>query len=410
MDKKTICLAFQVHIPPMLKRYHFFDIGKDHEYFDEFSNRSTTRRLAKNCYLPMNAVLLKLIERYGKKFRVSFSISGLAMDMFEKYSPEVLDSFKELAETGCVEFLAQTYSHSLTSLVGDKEFAEQVKKHGAEVLRHFGVKCKGFCNTEMIYSNTIGEAVAKLGYRTILTEGARHILGWKSPNFVYTNVNEPKLRVLMRNHHLSNDIALRFSAKGWSQWPLTAEKYFSWINETTAGNDLINIFLDYEAFGEYNNAESGIFSFVESLPEEVFKSDEYAFTTVSETSTAHQPKAPLNVLHEMSWTDEERDMTAWLGNELQVEAFEELNKLQKDVKALKDEYLTEDYYKLLACDNLYYMTTKLFSDGGRSAVSPYESPYEAFINYMNVISDMNERIANIKLERSAKKSKKVVAE
>ena len=401
MEKRTLCLYFQVHQPIRLRKYHFFDIGKYSDYYDDFANRSFTKKIAERCYLPANRVLLELIKKYGKNFKVAFSITGLAIEQFRKYAPEVIDSFKALAGTGCVEFLAETYSHSLACLVDETEFKHQVKRHADLMKELFGMKPVTFRNTELVYSDEIGEMVAKMGYTTMLTEGARHILGWKSPNYLYTNSINPKLKLLLKNFRLSDDIAFRFSDKQWDQWPLTAEKYVSWLD--AADGEIVNLFMDYETFGEHQNAETGIFDFLAALPGQVFSASDFEFLTPKEAAAKHQPVAPLHVPYPISWADEERDLTAWLGNELQNEAFEELYKVRDKVNALKDESLTHDYNCLQASDHFYYMCTKLFADGDiHRYFTPYDTPYEAFINYMNVLSDF---ILRVEREYKEKKSK-----
>lgn len=401
MEKRTLCLYFQVHQPIRLRKYHFFDIGKYSDYYDDFANRSFTKKIAERCYLPANRVLLELIKKYGKNFKVAFSITGLAIEQFRKYAPEVIDSFKALAGTDCVEFLAETYSHSLACLVDETEFKHQVKRHADLMKELFGMKPVTFRNTELVYSDEIGEMVAKMGYTTMLTEGARHILGWKSPNYLYTNSINPKLKLLLKNFRLSDDIAFRFSDRQWDQWPLTAEKYVSWLD--AADGEIVNLFMDYETFGEHQNAETGIFDFLAALPGQVFSASDFEFLTPKEVAAKHQPVAPLHVPYPISWADEERDLTAWLGNELQNEAFEELYKVRDKVNALKDESLTHDYNCLQASDHFYYMCTKLFADGDiHRYFTPYDTPYEAFINYMNVLSDF---ILRVEREYKEKKSK-----
>ena len=401
MEKRTLCLYFQVHQPIRLRKYHFFDIGKYSDYYDDFANRSFTKKIAERCYLPANRVLLELIKKYGKNFKVAFSITGLAIEQFRKYAPEVIDSFKALAGTGCVEFLAETYSHSLACLVDETEFKHQVKRHADLMKELFGMKPVTFRNTELVYSDEIGEMVAKMGYTTMLTEGARHILGWKSPNYLYTNSINPKLKLLLKNFRLSDDIAFRFSDRQWDQWPLTAEKYVSWLD--AADGEIVNLLMDYETFGEHQNAETGIFDFLAALPGQVFSASDFEFLTPKEAAAKHQPVAPLHVPYPISWADEERDLTAWLGNELQNEAFEELYKVRDKVNALKDESLTHDYNCLQASDHFYYMCTKLFADGDiHRYFTPYDTPYEAFINYMNVLSDF---ILRVEREYKEKKSK-----
>ena len=405
MEKRTLCLYFQVHQPVRLRKYHFFDIGKNNDYYDDFANRTYTRKIADRCYLPANRVILDLIKKYGKNFKVAFSITGLAIEQFQKYAPEVIDSFKELAATGSVEFLAETYSHSLACLVDEAEFKRQVKRHSEVMKDLFGMKPVTFRNTELVYSDEIGEMVANMGYTTMLTEGARHILGWKSPNYLYTNSINPKLRLLLKNFRLSDDIAFRFSNQNWDQWPLTAEKYVSWL--TAADGEIVNLFMDYETFGEHQSAGTGIFDFLAALPGQVFANSDFEFLTPKEAAAKHQPVAPLHVPYPISWADEERDLTAWLGNELQNEAFEELYKTREKVNALKDEALIHDYNCLQASDHFYYMCTKLFADGDiHSYFTPYATPYEAFINYMNVLSDFILRVDNEYEKQKGKTSKR----
>lgn len=405
MEKRTLCLYFQVHQPVRLRKYHFFDIGKNNDYYDDFANRTYTRKIADRCYLPANRVILELIKKYGKNFKVAFSITGLAIEQFQKYAPEVIDSFKELAATGSVEFLAETYSHSLACLVDEAEFKRQVKRHSEVMKDLFGMKPVTFRNTELVYSDEIGEMVANMGYTTMLTEGARHILGWKSPNYLYTNSINPKLRLLLKNFRLSDDIAFRFSDQNWDQWPLTAEKYVSWL--TAADGEIVNLFMDYETFGEHQSAGTGIFDFLAALPGQVFANSDFEFLTPKEAAAKHQPVAPLHVPYPISWADEERDLTAWLGNELQNEAFEELYKTREKVNALKDEALIHDYNCLQASDHFYYMCTKLFADGDiHSYFTPYATPYEAFINYMNVLSDFILRVDNEYEKQKGKTNKR----
>lgn len=404
MEKKTLCLYFQVHQPIRLRKYHFFDIGKNSSYYDDFTNRTLVQKVSQSCYLPANQMLMDLIKRYGKNFKVSFSISGVAIEQFKQYAPEVIDSFKELAKTGCVEFLAETYSHSLASLVDEKEFEVQVKKHSDLVKKVFGYKPVTFRNTELIYSDTIGDMVAGMGYTAMLTEGAKHVLGWKSPNYIYCNAQNPKLRLLLKNSHLSDDIAFRFSQQSWSEWPLTADKYVKWLSDSAEKDEVVNLFMDYETLGENQSKESGIFAFFNALPEQVFSSSVFEFLTPSEVVAKHQPVSALHVPYAISWKDEERDLTAWLGNELQNEAFEELYKIRDKVESLKDEDLMRDYCYLQSSDHLYYMNTKLFSDVNHYRYdSPYGTPYEAFINYMNVTSDLAMRVENKYIEQKKRK-------
>ena len=389
--KKSVCLYFQVHQPTRLRLYRFFDIGKDSHYYDDYANRTILRRIAQKCYLPMNELLLRLIERHKGKFKVAFSISGTALEQFGRYAPEVLESFRRLAATGCVEFLCETYYHSLSSLSSPAEFRHQVLKHKEAVREAFGVEPVTFRNTELIYSDSIGAEVYGMGFKTLLTEGAKHILGWKSPDFLYSGGTQPKLKLLLRNASLSDDIAFRFSNRSWSEWPLTAEKYLDWLQ--AADGDIVNLFMDYETFGEHQHADSGIFDFMEALPAAVIGSGKLAFVTPSEAAKKLSPVDSLDVPEAISWADEERDVTAWLGNELQQEAFNKLYGLTEKLSILNDPVLWSDFGHLQESDHLYYMCTKFFSDGDvHKYFNPYDTPYEAFINYMNVLSDFIIRV------------------
>ena len=392
--KKSICIYFQIHHPERLRKYQFFDIGKKHNYFDNYANRSELEDLAENCYLPANALLLELIKKYEGKFKVAFSISGSAIDQLEMHTPEVIRSFQELAQTGQVEFLAETYSHSLASLSEDTdEFELQVKRHSTAIKELFGKKPVTFRNTSLIYSDKIGKRVADLGFKTMLTDGAKHVLGWKSPNFVYKNALDENLNLLLKNSKLSDDIAIRFSDRNWSEYPLTSEKYVDWVSHSLQDTEVLNLFMNYEVIGHYNRAESGIFDFLRYFIQQIAENPNYQFLLPKEVTKKHTAKDILPVPYPISWTDEERDITSWLGNELQKEAFTELFKIQPLVKKKKNAELNEDYSRLQASEHFYFMRTKLFSGADyHKYILPYESPYEAFINYMNVLSDFIERV------------------
>lgn len=391
--KKTICFYFQVHQPDRLRLYRFFDIGRESYYYDDFANRTILKRVAERCYLPANQLMLELIKKHKGKFKIAYSISAVALDQFEMYAPEVIESFKELANTGCVEFLGETYSHSLASLASPAEFKEQVKLHSAKIKELFGYKPKVFRNTELIYSDNIGIMVDALGFKGMLTEGAKHILGWKSSNYIYNNPAVPNLKLLLKNFALSDDIAFRFSDTKWDSWPLTSEKYAGWLADILQKDEIVNLFMDYETFGEHQHRSSGIFDFLKHLPDEILKKGNIEFCTPSEVCKKHESVAPLNVPYSISWADEERDTTAWLGNELQNEAFSKLYSIESDVKKCKDESLLSDFRKLQESDHFYYMCTKFFSDGAvHKYFNPYSTPYEAFINYMNVLSDFMLRV------------------
>ena len=403
MATKSICLYFQVHQPTRLRLYRFFDIGKDSHYYDDFANRTILRRVAQKCYLPMNRLMLELIDKNKGKFKIAYSISGSALEQFQRFCPEVIASFKALADTGKVEFLAETYYHSLASLASESEFRVQVEKHAAKIEELFGVKPTAFRNTELIYSNGIGEMVYDMGYKTMLTEGARHIMGWQSPNYVYTGETQPKLKLLLRNYTLSDDIAFRFV-----QNKVTAEQYVGWMKENAKEGDIVNLFMDYETFGEHQGAESGIFEFMKALPAAVLKDGTFNFVTPSEATKKYKAVSDIAVEDPISWADEERDLTAWLGNELQNEAFKKVYAMTEKLSIVNDPELWEDFGHLQESDHFYYMCTKFFSDGEvHKYFNPYDTPYEAFINYMNVISDFQIRLDE---KRAALDVKATVAE
>ncbi len=411
---KSVCLYFQIHQPFRLKTYRFFDIGKTHDYFDDYANRFIMQQVAEKCYLPANQIFLDLIKTHGKDFKVSFSISGMALDQFELYAPSVLDSFKALADTGCVEFLTETHAHSLVSLKSKAEFSNQVNMHSKRIQTLFGQKPTTFRNTELIYSNDIGDIVFELGYRTMITEGAKHILGWKSPNRMYCSATSPKLKLLLKNFQLSDDIAFRFSEQRWNEWPLTAEKFVGWLKAINSKDEVVNLFMDYETFGEHQWAESGIFDFLKAFPPLLIKKTKMRFNTPSELSDKLQPVSPLNVPYPISWADEERDLTAWLGNELQDEASRNLYDIEEKVTTLNDPDILRQWRYLQTSDHFYYMCTKWFSDGiVHRYFNPYASPYDAFINYMNVLSDfiiiVEERYASIPKAPKTTKRKKIKA-
>lgn len=390
---RSICFYFQVHQPFRLKKYRFFDIGNDHSYYNDYENRTIMRKVAEKCYLPANQLMLDLVNEYGDNFKIAYSLSGTVIDQFELYAPDVLESFQKLFATGRVELLDETYSHSLSALRPEDVFDYQVNRHRRKVKELFGLQPKIFRNTELIYSDEIGEKVAKLGYEGMLTEGARHIMGWKSPNYLYCNAVNPKLKLLLKNFKLSDDIAFRFSNQAWEEYPLTAEKYVAWLNAIDPNEEVVNLFMDYETFGEHQWKETGIFDFMRALPEKVFKYSDYQFHTPSEVVAKYNPVGKLNVPYPISWADEERDLTAWLGNELQNEAFENLYKLFERVKELDEPELWRDWLYLQTSDHFYYMCTKWFSDGDvHKYFNPYSSPYEAFINYMNILSDFRIRL------------------
>ncbi|MCX6309005.1 MAG: glycoside hydrolase family 57 protein, partial [Bacteroidia bacterium] len=320
---KTICFYFQIHQPFRLKRYRFFDIGNDHYYYDDFSNESILQQVVEKSFLPANKLLLEMIEANKGKLKVSFSISGVALDQLEMHAPEVLDSFRQLAKTDCVEFLAETYAHSLSSLKDSDEFKAQVELHSKRIESLFGKKPKVFRNTELIYSDEIGQIVSEMGYKTMITEGAKHILGWKSPNFVYQSAVNPHLKLLLKNSKLSDDVSFRFSNRAWDGYPLTADKFIDWIRLIPENEQLVNLFMNYETFGNMQSRETGIFDFLKALPK-FAEQKGITFSTPSEVAAKLKPVQALPVPYPISWADEERDVSAWLGNTLQQEAFNKI--------------------------------------------------------------------------------------
>ncbi|GHU56261.1 alpha-amylase [Bacteroidia bacterium] len=385
---KTICFYFQIHQPFRLKRYRFFDIGNDHYYYDDFQNEEIIRQIADRCYLPANRLMLEMIKASGGKFKVAFSISGTALEQMEIYTPEVIDGFRELAKTGNVEFLSETYAHSLSSLGDHEEFKEQVHRHRDKIYNLFGVKPRIFRNTELIYSDEISELAYKMGFKGMLTEGAKHVLGWKSPNYVYTSISQPQQKLLLKNDRFSEDISIRFKNYSWSEYPLTADKYMSWIASTPEDEQIINLFMNYDVLGSFHPVESGIFDFFRALPR--FAEEKgVGFSTPSEVFALLKPVGSVSVPYPMSWVDEEKDCSSWLGNILQNEAFGKINKISERVRLIEDRRIRQDWYYLQSSDHFYYMNTK---HPGEKGFSPYDNPYEAFNNYMNILSDFMDRV------------------
>ncbi len=385
-----ICLYFQVHQPLRLNKFSFFDIGKNRNYFDEKANRFYIERIARKCYLPANKLMLDLIEKHNGKFRVNYSITGVLLDQLEEYAPEVIESFQALADSGNVEFFNETYYHSLSWLISRKEFVEQVKMHRKKIKELFGLKPRVFRNTEAMYSNDIAREAFGLGFKGIVCEGLKRILGWRSPNYVYKAAGSD-IRVLLRNFQLSDDIAFRFSEHSWEEFPLTADKYAYWL--ASSPGECINLFMDYETFGEHQWPETGIFKFLASLPSEVFKHPNLEFSLASEIIKNHEPKGEFDSPGIISWADVDRDLTAWLENRMQQQAFTELRNLERMARKAKGPVL-EDWRKLQTSDHFYYMCTKWFADGDvHKYFNHYESPYDAFINYMNVLTDLKARLS-----------------
>lgn len=395
----AVCLYFQVHQPFRVKKFPYFSVGRDHEYFNasaagSLNNRYILERVARKCYLPTNKMMLELLELHPE-FRVSYSLSGVLFEQLEHFAPDVLESFKALVKTGRVEILGETYHHSLSFLHSRQEFRRQVALHGALVKKHFGVKPKVFRNTELIYSNDVAKEAEELGFKGILAEGADHLLGWRSPNFVYRPAGAKKISLLLKNYRLSDDIAFRFSSKDWKDWPLTAGKFARWVDKVNGSGTNVDLFMDYETFGEHQWEATGIFEFLRHLPGEILKHPDNSFMTPSDVVSSFKPVAELDVPHYVSWADVERDLSAWKGNPMQDEAFRQVYELEGSVLGSGDPVLMDDWGKLQTSDHFYYMCTKWFADGDVHAYfNPYESPYEAFLSYMNAIEDLRSRVAS----------------
>lgn len=387
----SVCFYFQVHQPFRLRHYTLFD--KTPNYFDDFRNASICRKVANKCYLPTNRLLLDTIRRYEGRFKISFSLTGVVLEQFQQFCPEVMSTFDALAQTGCVEFLAETYYHSLSFLYSRQEFVEQVAMHAKLIQKLFGQTPRVFRNTELIYNNQLAEAIEAMGkFDAVITEGADHILGHRNSNFVYRPPNTKNLKLLLKNYSLSDDIAFRFSNRGWNEYPLLANKFAAWVDRINGNGQVVNLFMDYETFGEHQWKDTGIFDFMAHLPQEVLKNPDNDFKTPSEAADAYQSMDVVDVPHIISWADTERDLSAWLGNAMQSNALHEVYRIEKLVKQTCDEQLLADWRKLQTSDHFYYMCTKYFADGDvHKYFNPYDSPYDSYINYMNVLNNLKSR-------------------
>lgn len=387
----SICLYFQVHQPYRLRNYTIFEL--DNDYFDDSRNAEICQRVARKCYLPSNLLMLKLIRRYGGTFRISYSITGTLLEQIELYAPEVLASFQKLAATGCVEFLAETYYHSLSFLHAREEFIEQIRLHEEIIHRLFGQRPRVFRNTELIYNNDLAAAIEQIGgFDAILAEGADHILGYRSPNFLYRPPNSTNLKLLLKNYRLSDDIAFRFSNRDWSEWPVTADRFASWVNAINGNGYVVNLFMDYETLGEHQWEDTGIFGFMQQLPSEILKHPDNNFKTPSEVVAAYDAVGEFDVPYTISWADIERDLSAWRGNPMQENALARLYALEHKIKATKDPDIITDWRRLQTSDHFYYMCTKYFADGDvHKYFNHYDSPYEAYINFVTVLDNLNSR-------------------
>ena len=403
----SICFYFQVHQPYRIKKYRVFDIGNDNEYFNDRTdcdrnNEKVLLKVAGKSYLPTNKLLLKLLKQHPE-FKISFSFSGVFLDQLEEFSPETLLSFQELVDTGQVEVLSETYYHSLSFLYSREEFKKQVQRHKRKIKKIFNVTPQIFRNTELIYNNDLAWEVEQMGYKGILAEGWDDILDWRSPNFLYSTPGTKKIKLMLKNYKLSDDIAFRFSNKGWAEHPLTAPKFSNWINAVNGNGNVVNLFMDYETFGEHQWEDTGIFNFLEALPAEILKHPDNDFVTPSEALERYDTVGELEMPHFVSWADMERDLSAWLSNDIQHDAIQKLYDLEKEVLETKDSSIIEDWRRMQTSDHFYYMCTKYFNDGDvHKYFSPYDSPYEAFINFMNVLNDLKHRIKTVKNKKFEK--------
>ncbi|MEX0918708.1 MAG: glycoside hydrolase family 57 protein [Candidatus Paceibacterota bacterium] len=397
----SVCFYFQVHQPYRLKKYRIFDIGRDNVYFNDASgtnldNKWIFQKVATKCYLPTNEVLLDLLNRHPE-FKISFSLSGVFLEQAAEYMPQVLDSFKRLIDTGRVEILGETYYHSLAFLHSRTEWLRQIMLHTRQVKKLFGVEPTTFRNTELIYNNDIAHIIEGLGYQAILLEGADHILDWRSPNFLYRPRRGSKLKMLLKNYKLSDDVAFRFSSRDWNEWPLSAEKFAHWVSQVNGNGEVVNLFMDYETFGEHQWADTGIFDFLRHLPAELLKHPDNDFLTPTEAAGRFPARGVLDVPDYVSWADVERDLSAWRSNDMQYDALNKIYALEKDIISLGDKKLIDDWRRLQTSDHFYYMCTKWFNDGDvHKYFNPYESPYDAFITFMNVLNDLQLRLKQLK--------------
>ncbi len=389
----SVCFYLHAHQPLRLKNYTVFDMGKNISYFDEERNRAYLERIVRKSYLPTNKILLDLIYATKGRFKVSLSLTGVLLEQLEKFFPEVIESFQKLVKTGCVDILSETYHHSLAFLYSKEEFKDQVKLHQKKVKELFNFSPQVFRNTELIFSNEVARAVGEMGYQAVLGEGVERVLGWRSPNFIYSSLNVPQVKLLLRNYKLSDDISFRFSSRDWETWPLTADKFALWINQLNGSGELVNLFMDYETFGEHQWEETGILEFLKDFPFKVLKHPDNNFQTVSDVVKLYKAKDELDFPSLTTWADTERDLSAWLGNRMQQVALEKIYSLSDQIRKSQNKEFLEEWRKLQTSDHFYYMCTKWFSDGDvHKYFSPYESPYDAFIIFMNIFNDLQMKI------------------
>ncbi len=386
---KTICLYFEIHQIRQLKRYRFFDIGTDHYYYDDYANESAITEIAEKSYIPALTTMLEMIKESDGAFKVAFSVSGVGLEMLEIYAPQVIELLHEINKTGCCEFLCEPYSHGLSSLASREVFMEEVMRQNRKIKELFGKKPRVLRNSGLIYSDEIGEMASQMGFKGMLSEGAKHILAWRSPHFVYNCSTAPGLKLLLRDYKLSDDISLRFSNPKWSEYPLFAETYVDWIAQLPEEEEVINIFMNLHALGVSQPLSSHILDFMKAIPA-CAKQRGISFSTPSEIIDKHKSVGPLEVSYPLSWMDEERDASSWLGNSMQREAFDKLYSLAERISLSDDKKLKQDFDYLQAAENLRFMTTK--QNGIITERCIYESPYDAFTNYMNILGDFMARV------------------
>ncbi len=384
---KSICFYFQIHQPFRLKRYRFFNIGADHHYFDDANNEAIIKRIAQNCYIPANNAILQMIKESKGAFRIAYSISGLALEQLEQYCPEVIESFKKLAKTGSVEFLGETYAHSFASLRKENnEFEKQVEDHSKKIQALFGQKPAVFRNSELLFCDDMVDRVVNLGFNGMVAEGAPQTLDWKSPNYVYCSAANQRMKILLKNCGMSDDIAYRFSDWNWKEFPLTADKFVNWVMDNP-NEQVVNLFMNYEVLGEIQNANTGIFDFFKALPK-VAESRGIKFVTPSDVVNNIMPSDQISAPHPTTWANATKDLSPWLANSIQNEAFNKLFAITDKVRRCNNKQIVDDWYKLQSTDHLYYMSTSFYNQ----TFCPYDSPYDAFINYMNVLADFSKRV------------------
>lgn len=391
---KTICLYFEIHQPIHLKRYRFFDIGTDHYYYDDYENERVISELFEKSYKPALQTMLDMIEENGKAFKVAFSISGVSLELIEQYAPEMLDLLGRLAASGCVEFLAEPYSHGLSSLGNVDNFIAETKRQAKKIKQIFGQSPKVFRNSSLIYDDEIGALVADMGFKGMMVEGAKHILGWKSPHYIYSCAQDARLSLILRDYKLSDDIGLRFNDASWSEYPLMADKWLSWVAALPEGENVVGIMMELAALGYYQPLSSHILDFLRALPK-LAKDMGIQFATPSEVLAKNKPVSPLEVIYPVSWNDEERDTSSMLGNGMQREAFNKLydENIVGRILACRDRRIQQDWDRLQATDNFRFMTTKNNGMGNYRGI--YDSEYDAFTNYMNILGDFLKRVKDM---------------